>query len=244
MKKLFGIVLIMISILFVGCGQTSTDSGNDTLNNGMANGTNSNEIMNGTMVNGDMMNGDPMALAGSGGDAGGDPMALANNNSFLGGDNTTSDNTGLHTRFQEVGKVFANINGQIFNYISALDNQNQIMISSYQFNPDMAQYIVQIVAYDIREDRLNPNAGYLMIQFAMPDIKIQNGAFPLLYPKSENGFVHITRSESFNDAFHMTGYIQDANITTENNQTIVMNANFDVTRVLKVTPPPQQQQQQ
>jgi len=236
MNKLLSITLVLtLSLFIVGCDATNNNSSDQYSSGG---GSSDENIANGNGSMGDsenLMGGngddpmalagddgdDPMALAGSGGDAGGDPLTL-----LMGGSGDGSKGGGA--RFQEMGTFNAYIGGVPYNYISASDTANQIIMSAYTFDASTGMYIVQIVGYDIKEDRLNPAKGYLMIKFAMPDISV-TGTYPLLYPENQGGTVQVTETESFNDAFEMKGTINDVVIPAENNATVEGYGSFNVT---------------
>lgn len=225
MNKIFYISLVFIlSIFLSGCGdQTDTGGGGDYGNSDYGNDDNSNyggqNQSQGNSMMGDAGGDDPMAMKDSGGGAGGDPMQL------LKGDDSGKDGSiGGGDRFIKLGDVFAEIGGERFNYISAADTKhNQILMSVYNYNTEDGYYYVQIAAYDIRDDRLNPNAGYILIKYKIIDMSLRNPI--LIYPPS--GTLEITQRRQLDRDYIISGTLSNASIVTENNMTVEGYAKFD-----------------
>jgi len=212
--------ILIISIFLTACEDTTTTNDSDytTSDNSSSNNMLSNDQQSSDLANGDLQDGDPLAASGGNGDLD-EAMSL-----LLGDDSGTDGSIGDGARFVELGKVNANINGSYYNYISAIDvKHNAILFSAYSYNPTEALYYVQIVGYDIQDDQLNPNAGYILIKYSTPDLEVR-GVETLLYPTS--GLLQLSESRTFDGKLIVSGSLSQASITTEDNVTVEGSASF------------------
>ena len=228
MNKFLNVVLtLLLSIFISACDTSSTDGGGDYTAGGGDIMSSAGNMMGGNMAGSDMAGGDPMALAAGGDGAmgdNGDPIAM-----IMGDDGGSSGSTSTNARFTNIDRyIQATINGTYYKYIAATDRDKQIKMSGYMMGSD-GQYVVQIVGYDIKEDRLNPTGGFLMIQFKMPMLDSGTGTYDLLYPMSKDGQVEIKSINSFNNGYDIRGVMPVATTYGDRNSTIeIKNVAFDV----------------
>jgi len=262
MNKLLNIAMsIGFGVFLIGCGaprsrdgagENSQQAGNygNSANNyqGDANGYGGNYASQG---NSGMLG---MDTLGSGSNSGGSGMGqLASNANGLpigqlmpnnggGDDSGGSSEGGGHARFYPQGTLSGKINGNKFMLSSVLDMKQKVYPSNFQLNPeDNATYLITIVGYDVREDRLIESSGYVLFQFIMPDIRV-TGTYDVIYPPSANNAkVTVIKSEDFNSKYILTGYLDNAKFYyMDSNETYDISVKFDIDKGLLQVKPPQQ----
>ena len=226
-KIAMAFLLLLISFFVVGCG-SGADNQYNTANNeysesGYGNDVNNYQSDTGNYQSsiGNLNNG--MAAGAGGinnlgsGNLNGLPIdqLLPNNG---GGDDGGSG--GVQPRFMYLGRVTTKIDQDkdlepdfTIPYAAVLDTKQtgEAFMPNWQLlsdGPYAGYYLVTIAGYDVREDRLWPQSGSIVIQFIMQNIR-ETGVYDVVYPQNEGAKVTIIKTEDFNDRFKMEGLIDN-----------------------------------
>lgn len=212
MKKMFTFFIgLLFTILLSGCGADGSGAGGAS---GMAGGGSGAGMgtsgglpidglagggsMGGTMDIGALMGG----LMGGGGDDDDDDDSDS-------GSDDSATNTAPQA-FTHLGQVGITYNGNKYPMVAALSRDRQdIIVPNY--TPDVnGTNIIQIAAYDIREERLHEDTGSLIFSFRMADLE-EPGEYPLITSvEGESGVVHIENTSEFNNHVTLSGYVAGA----------------------------------
>jgi len=127
---------------------------------------------------------------------------------------------GVQPRFMYLGRVTTKIDQDkdlepdfTIPYAAVLDTKQtgEAFMPNWQLlsdGPYAGYYLVTIAGYDVREDRLWPQSGSIVIQFIMQNIR-ETGVYDVVYPQNEGAKVTIIKTEDFNDRFKMEGLIDN-----------------------------------
>jgi len=143
--------------------------------------------------------------------------------------NSTDDMDLVNMRFVPMGDINASLNGKNYQLKSLKDLQNGLQSSGFdQYDVYEGGYAVQIAGYDLQGANVNVETGSVMFRFAMPALG-EAGSYKLIYPKNSSGDVVITSTQQQNDNFLVSGYIDNAQVYTEDgSSTFGLSGSFNV----------------
>jgi hypothetical protein len=237
MKKILAILAsFMFAIMLSGCGSAGGASSVDM-------GT-SDQLPVGDLMS--MGGGDGMSLDGSmnidslmGGLTGGgsdddddDDDSDDDSSSDDSGDSTT--NTGA-PKYTTLGAVTITFDGEEYPLQAIASHDEALVPTAYVIDANSTHVMIQIAAYDVREDRLNLDTGSLVFTFSMPIIQdgdqryLESGVYPLLTPDAKSGDVTITEVRDFNNDIYLTGNVEHAELySSDKENTFDISIDFKV----------------
>jgi len=140
--------------------------------------------------------------------------------------------------FVSLGQVGITYEGQEYPMVAASSRDRKDIIIP-NFTPDVNETnIIQIAAYDIREERLHEETGSLVFSFRMADLE-EKGSYPLITTvEGESGIVIIDDADEFNGKVKLTGHVEGATFYSASQDSF-----FSVSMQFQVTAYPAQPQQ-
>jgi len=206
MKNIIGFFIsFLFIVLLSGCGADGSGAGGAS---GMAGGGNDAGMgtAGGLPIGGDGSMGGSMDIGAlMGGLMGGD------DDDGESGGNDGATNTAPQA-FTPLGQVGISYEGTQYQMLAASSRDRQDMIVP-NYTPDVnGTNIVQIAAYDIREERLHEDTGSLIFSFRMADLG-EAGSYPLITTvEGESGTVIIDSTYSFNGKVKLRGRVEGATL--------------------------------